>query len=378
VKDKLRIVHVIPSLARGGAERLAIDICSVLHKRPDVEYRLVVLSTINQYKELTQELNVVYCPVLLKTFRLQDHRNHLDEWGEFLRSFKPHIIHSHIFFADLASRAFLQHDAKYFSHLHGRTTQFEKPVFKFLFTNPKEYFRHLAQRKYILKKHQNSGTHFFVVSKHYQGYLEKTLGYKKNVTLLPNAFDFERFYTKALKIQDGKLKLISAGRLVKHKNHVFLLAVCQELKKLNVAFQLEILGDGPLKNELEEQIKLRNLEGLVFLRGMVEKPENFYRENHFYIHSASDEPFGLTILEGMAAGLPVITLDGKGNRELIHQNRNGFMFFKQDPETFSRKLIELFNSKTLFQQMSYYSQEFAKNYDIKNYVDRLIEIYKYA
>jgi len=78
----------------------------------------------------------------------------------------------------------------------------------------------------------------------------------------------------------------------------------------------------------------------------------------------------------MAAGLPVVTLDGKGNRDIIEQGKNGFMIYKQSAELFADKIIELIKNKELYQSMSAYAVEFAKKYDIKEYVDKLIDLYK--
>ena len=376
--DKFRIVHVIPSLARGGAERLVIDICRVLHKRKDIEYRLVVLNELNQYKELTEGLNIVFCKVGLETFRLESKRNDLSAWKEFLETFQPQIIHSHIFFADLVSRAFIQPEVKYFSHLHGRTTQYEKPDFFLILRNPQKYFQLIAQRRYMVSKYQKSKTSFLAVSDFYKNYLVKNLGFEKNVGVFPNAIDFDRFFCSEKKNLNSSLKLISAGRLVEHKNHKFLLEVCQVLKERGTESQLEIMGEGHLSEELSRQILKRNLEGCVFLRGVVEKPEEKYSESHICVHSATDESFGLVFLEAMAAGLPVITLDGKGNRDLIVEGKNGFMLFEQDAEKFADKLVEVWENKTLYREMSAYAQEFAKGYDIKEYVDRLMGIYQQA
>ena len=373
--DKLKIAHVIPSLSRGGAERLVIDICRELHKRDDVEYRLVVLNKKNQYEELTGDLNIVYCNVKVVTFRLESNRNNLDQWKRFLEAFEPDIIHSHIFFADLVSRAFIQPGVKYFSHLHGRTTQYEKLNFTSLFFTPRRSLQHIAQKGFILSRYKKSNTLFFAVSGFYKDYLERNLGLKKNVTVLPNAIDYSRFFCSKKRKLEEPLKLISAGRLVEHKNHKFLIEVCKILKKRGVAFKLEIMGDGELREELSRQILQSELEGLIFLPGVIKKPEEKYCENHIYVHSATDEPFGLVFLEAMAAGLPVITLDGKGNRDLIIQRKNGFLLFEQDAEKFANKIMEVWENKTLYKEMSDFAQEFARKHDIKDYVDRLKEIY---
>jgi len=77
----------------------------------------------------------------------------------------------------------------------------------------------------------------------------------------------------------------------------------------------------------------------------------------------------------MAAGLPVVCLDGKGNRDIIEQGKNGCMIFEQNPTLFAEKIIEICQDKEMYTSMSTYAVNFAKQYDIVPYVDRLLELY---
>ena len=78
----------------------------------------------------------------------------------------------------------------------------------------------------------------------------------------------------------------------------------------------------------------------------------------------------------MAAGLPVVTLDGRGNRDLIVQGKNGYMVYEQDAEQFADRILEIWNDQQKYKEMSVFAQEFASQYDIKEYVDKLLILYK--
>lgn len=377
--DKIRIAFVIPSLGKGGAERLLIDICRQLHGNSLVDYQLVVLNPINEYTSLTEGLNIKHISVKVNTFRINyrrnDRRNDLQEWFNFIDSYKPGIIHSHIYFADLVARSRIDPGIKFFSHLHGRTTQFEKPPISFLLFKPRLYFEQCLERLNIRKLFNKSKTVFLCVSGFYKEYLEKNLGYERSI-VFQNAIDYSRFYFERTYKQSTRLHLITAGRLVEDKNHGFLVRVAKVLKERGIDFELTILGEGQLKSNLLAYIKKSNLSNEVLLLGNVNNPEGYYKEADIYLHSAWDESFGLTLLEALASGLPVITLDGKGNRDLIVQGKNGFMLFEQDAEKFAGKIIEVWEDKTLYKEMSSFGQEFARKYDIKDYVDRLLKVYQ--
>ena len=101
-------------------------------------------------------------------------------------------------------------------------------------------------------------------------------------------------------------------------------------------------------------------------------------ESNIYLHTATSEAFGLVILEAMAAGLPVITLDGKGNRDIVVNGENGYIFKNQDTCLFSDQIIELMKKKKLYEKISVNGQETAKGYDITNYTTKLMKLYKEA
>jgi glycosyltransferase involved in cell wall biosynthesis len=78
----------------------------------------------------------------------------------------------------------------------------------------------------------------------------------------------------------------------------------------------------------------------------------------------------------MASGLPVVTLDGGGNRMLIEQGKNGFLVEDNSIKTFSDSIIELVQNKALYHHISNNATEFALQFDINHYIDKLIDIYQ--
>ena len=102
---------------------------------------------------------------------------------------------------------------------------------------------------------------------------------------------------------------------------------------------------------------------------------NYLAESNFYVHGALYEPFGLVLIEAMAAGLPVISINGGGNKDLILEGKNGHLFEAGQVEEFSEKLIYLSQRPDLYRKMRNEAIEFSKNYDIKQYIDKLLLLY---
>lgn len=72
----------------------------------------------------------------------------------------------------------------------------------------------------------------------------------------------------------------------------------------------------------------------------------------------------------------MVTLDGRGNRDVMEQGKNGYMLFEPNAEAFAEKITELWRDKEKYREISRYAQMHAQKFDIKQYVTRLLEIYR--
>ena len=80
----------------------------------------------------------------------------------------------------------------------------------------------------------------------------------------------------------------------------------------------------------------------------------------------------MVLLEAMAAGLPIVTLDGGGNRDLMINGENGYLIEEQNPKKFSKRILQLYQNK----EISNYNVKFAGQFDIQSYCSKLLKIYK--
>ena len=130
-----------------------------------------------------------------------------------------------------------------------------------------------------------------------------------------------------------------------------------------------------MRTQVEYAVQQNGLSNEFFFHGNVNNVEQWLCNSHIYLHTAWYEPFGLVFLEAMAAGLPCVTLNGKGNRDLFENGINGFIIEKQNAKEFADKILELYNNPSLYKKISASGQLFAKKYDIKKVADEYIEFY---
>ena len=231
----------------------------------------------------------------------------------------------------------------------------------------------------MLGKYRKYGNKFICISEDTYKYVNLAVrGENISYTFIPNAIDVNKFLNPRKKENPNKtiIRLINIGSFQNKKNQIFLLDIVKSLISRNYKVYLEIIGDGENEEVIREKIIENNLEDSIKLLGRISDVEEKLFNSDIYLHTAYYEPFGLVFIEAMAAGLPVVTLDGKGNRDLIEEGKNGYMIYDQDPEKFAQKIIFLVENKSKYAEISNYCKEYAKKYDIKEYVNKLLVLYK--
>jgi len=373
----MKILHIIPSLRKGGAERLALDMCKGLAEVSGIVVKMICFSDCNDYKDLSVLQQVEVIPSVISLSLYKKNKFRIQELQREIEQFAPDIIHTHLFEAEIISRCVHYPHAKWFSHCHDNMIQFENFSWKTLFSKRK--LTNFYEKMFLMRCYKkNGGTHFIAISNDAKKYFEKTAP-QYPVTLLHNAIDYNNFY----KNRDGdvhgdKIRIVNVGSFVEKKNQKFLIEVAKILADKNIDFELHLLGDGETRAMLEEKARILNLSGHVFFHGNINNVEEWLWGSDIYVHSATYEPLGLALLEAMAAGLPVITLDGRGNRDLMVQEKNGYLLPELNPENFAAKIIELWNDQAKYKEISLWAQDFAKKFDIKEYVDKLLALFQEA
>lgn len=374
---KIRILFLITDLAKGGAERFLIDLCTELKKREDVHFIIGSLFDNNQYSYLTGEFEIVnlnYTPFSL--FK----KNEYPEYKNLLEEFKPHIIHTHRFLAEFLSAFYVSPDTKYVCHGHDNMIQFNNFSFYHLL-NKKKILNYCEKKILMSKKMKNEKNYFFITnSTHTHAYFQKVLpkSINEQIFLLNYGFNFDRFYkdTPNTLPKQGPIKLINIGSFQKKKNQIFIIAIAKELNKLNIPFEIHLLGDGELKNKVSVAVHANKLKDKIFIHGNVDNVEKWLWNSHIYLHTALYEPFGLVFLEAMAAGLPCVALDGKGNRDLIQNDLNGYLIYQQDAKRFALVIKNIISNSDLFRSLSENAKTFSKQFDITGKAEEYVSFYK--
>lgn len=172
---------------------------------------------------------------------------------------------------------------------------------------------------------------------------------------------------------DGKnIRLIAVGRLIWQKAHHFLLNVCKKLKDEGHVFSLRLVGEGPLRSDLESQIKNLNLEEVVILVGALPRELVWqeYQKADVFVLSSISEGSPIVILEALASGLPVIAPSLHGIPEMFRNGVEGLLFETGSEESLYETLKKIIVDETLRKQLGNAAEILSKQLDHKTSITR--------
>ncbi|MEY9998695.1 glycosyltransferase family 4 protein [Sinorhizobium fredii] len=120
--------------------------------------------------------------------------------------------------------------------------------------------------------------------------------------------------------------ILSVGRLAEVKRFHLLIEAWRDLQNAFPDWRIEIYGEGPERDALENLIKRYGLEGKVFLMGVTSQIDELYLRASVLCHPAEYEGFPLAVCESLAHGLPVVGFsDCSGVNSLVRHNQNGVL-----------------------------------------------------
>ena len=165
-----------------------------------------------------------------------------------------------------------------------------------------------------------------------------------------NGIDLAQFESSRF---DQPPLILSVGRLIGKKGFDVLIEACAQVKEHG--FRCEIIGDGPLRDELQTVIDRHDMAGVVSLAGPLRQREIAARLSAatMFVLPCRIEPDGAmdnlptVIMEAMAASLPVISTDVGGISEMISHGESGFIVPQNDAEVTAEAMAQLLRDRQL-------------------------------
>ena len=333
---KINILFILNNLGTGGSERVVLDISRRLNKDRFVPYVLSLnppCSLMSLFSE-----NDIWCRCFEKK-RGIDIRLMLEIF-KIIHKNKIDIVNAH-HFAPLIHSSFgaiLNHCRLFYTD--HTVAEIERVPF---------YWKIMGTL--ILK----TSSSVIGISHGCTRQLQKTFHIKnsKALTIL-NAIDLERFnqsgancngLRKDLNLDPVDNIIGIVGTLRAQKNHKNIIRAFHILKDKGVQAKLLIIGDGPLRGELEDLATSLNIQDQIIFLGANLNVESLYRVMDIYCLCSHYEGLPLTILEAMASQLPVVGTDVDGIREIINDGKTGMLVNADNPSALADMFIRLLSDK---------------------------------
>ena len=343
---KINILQLITGLGMGGAEKVVLDLAKYTSKD---DFNTYVVSMSKRDELLGEFLeNGINTKILNKSNSLKDFLKIVKELNQVIKQNNIQIIHAHMTHSVIVASILkiLNQTLKivYTSHNLNIGSKSREIIIWGL-----KSFRDvdIVFSKDILK--------FF---------------YKSNYEVIPNGIKIEK-YNLNLKKND-KFTFIAIGRLETVKNHKILVEIANRLKD-KFDFEIQIVGNGYLKKDLESLIVKYNLEDSVKLLGLRNDIPKLLNKSHCLVMPSLWEGLPIVILEAGASSLPVISTPVGSIPSLLNDN-NAYLTELDD---FEAKMIDVLDNyeeakpkgKNLFKEIN-------KTYSIDSVVIEHERIYK--
>lgn len=141
-------------------------------------------------------------------------------------------------------------------------------------------------------------------------------------------------------------------------------------------FELWLVGDGERRDDLEKLIKEQHLSLRIKLLGIRNDIPSIMKSSDVIVQSSHIEGFGLTAVEGMAAGKPVIASDVPGLSQVVAGA--GLLFPEGDDKALASLIQRLYDDKSFYDKVSKDCSVRANDYDISHMVDKIDKVYRKA
>jgi len=351
--QKKTILHFIHGLARGGAETMLVRVIRELGAYRNI---VVTLDRANHFKgELVcDELICLEKPSLLSL------PSSVVQFRKLIKKYKPDLVHSHLPLPNFIARLATPRSIPLVTTIHTSISQ--------AVDYKKKYMRLLDRFTYNYRPSTIIAVSNVAMQDYFSG-----LKIKPHQALVIYTFVEEGLFAQKEKVKNDKLLLVSVGALRAGKNYGYLVDAFAALKDKPI--ELHIYGMGRHQPVLEQQ--LRDTGANVILKGEINNIPAVLPQYDGYVSASRFEGFSLSVLEAMAARLPLLLSNIPSFKE---QCKELALYFELDnKESFLAKLEELANNRKEANERAEAAYAYMQqHYTLDHHLKKIKEVYKEA
>ncbi|MGG2025481.1 glycosyltransferase family 4 protein [Gottfriedia sp. S16(2024)] len=180
---------------------------------------------------------------------------------------------------------------------------------------------------------------------------------------------------RKLNLSKDDFVILMIAEVNQNKNHRQMIDAVDILKNRGIQVNVVCAGDGPLKEELKEVVRIRGLEENIQFLGFRNDISELIAACDIGILLSHREGLPRNIMELMACKKTVIGTNIRGIRDLIENNVNGFLVPTNEPTVTADRIEQLIKDRVLLEQMASNANHFIKKYDVNQVVSSIAKSY---
>ena len=356
IMRKLKIIHVIQGIVIHGAEKMLVDMAIGQKKSGhDVTVVSQYARQGNAYEDALEEagVRVIYFGKPLG-FNLP----HMAKLTRFMKAEHPDVVHTHLHAAIyLVPYYMIDRRCAKVHTVHSIATfefgymhrMFQRFAYKFLGEVPVS------------------------ICKSVQKTMIDEYGFLKNPPVIYNSIVRSDFNLP--KISHDNFVFVNVASHTDVKNQAMLLNAFAKAAKRRNGIRLRLIGDGPNRQALEQQAKALGIFDYVEFLGIRHDVPELLAKSDVFVLSSDTEGMPLSILEAFAAGLPVLSTDVSGSRDVVENGINGFIVPIGDAAEMADKMVCFAENTPLTETISVHNREYSKEFDFDVMEGKYTELY---
>ncbi|GEM_PF-161570 len=237
--------------------------------------------------------------------------------------------------------------------------------------------------KTLLKEKAGSAKAVITISDYNKRYIRSYCqnGVYSKVKVIHCGLDLAEFTNMSARHKENAI--LSVGRLTKMKGFEYLISACSRLRN-HIPIQCRIIGDGPLRDELERLIINLGARSYIRIEGVLDnnRIKHLMQDSAaFILPSVWDKQDGqdgipVVLMEAMASGIPVVSSNISGIPELVEDGKTGLLAEPGNIDQLSQKILQLLSDKEMQSRLAQAGRrKVEEEFAVVKSVDKLIEVF---
>ncbi len=377
--EKSKILHIITRLIVGGAQENTLLTSQILSKN---NWEVDIISgpqtgpegSLERYARINL-LPLIYEPNLVR--KIHPLKDMISFWRLFrlIRTGKYPVVHTHSSKAGIIGRwaAWLARVQVIIHTVHGwGFTEYQKPIVQWLYKFLERVTLRITDKLIVVTKLDiNKG-------------LEAGIGSSDDYELIRSGIELQRFASpkksrkavhKELGIPLEAIVIGTVTRLSPQKAPLVFVKAAQLIATEYQNAHFVIVGDGPLRGEIEALIHEFGLGEQIHLTGLRSDVPDLLSAFDIFTLSSLWEGLPRVLPQAMAAGLPIVASAIDGSKEIIQDHVNGRLFPPGDYDAMARAILSLIENPEIARQMVLNGHQTVREFDVNLMVDKIADLY---